>query len=248
MDACCANSACTRELSSDTWVRCVCASALLLANSSSRSTASDARADACSLISPRTSPSDASDCSKLACASAVSAAASARSLSTTASCRSRSSASCAASCACSLSNCRNAPPPSLRPSPPPASARLRSPSSRPMSSSSSVTTSTRSLMTGRFRTHMARLPNVRLCSVSSACSCVSATHTTSVVLALPPSDSCSSRVSLESRNGTWLPSAALALMHMPSVDKLLLMEIASDARTPTDLLFFSRSLPARSTK
>ncbi len=37
---------------------------------------------------------------------------------------------------------------------------------------------------------MARDPNWRLLNVSSACSCASATATTSVVFALPPSDSC----------------------------------------------------------
>lgn len=43
--------------------------------------------------------------------------------------------------------------------------------------------------TGLFLMHMALLPNCSDCSVSSACTAASARHTTSVVLALPPSDS-----------------------------------------------------------
>lgn len=69
---------------------------------------------------------------------------------------------------------------------------------------------------------------------NSPCSRASATHSTSVVLALPPSDSCSKRVSLESRNGTCRSSKARALMHMPRVVRERFMDLASVARCPTD--------------
>lgn len=48
-------------------------------------------------------------------------------------------------------------------------------------------------------THMAREPNVRLLKDSSACSCASATASTSVVFALPPNDSCEAPVPTQSK-------------------------------------------------
>ena len=80
-------------------------------------------------------------------------------------------------------------------------------------------------------------------------------HRTALPPAPPPDLSthspptCSRRVSLESRKGTWVAAgSARALMHMPSVVSERLIDLASVARRPVLPLFFRRSLPARSTR
>ena len=76
-------------------------------------------------------------------------------------------------------------------------------------------------------------------------------HTISVC-ELPPRESCSIRVSFESRYGTWtLPrfsSSPRALITLPSASKPLLMSIPSFNRTPEAPVRLARSDPARSTK
>ena len=71
------------------------------------------------------------------------------------------------------------------------------------------------------------------------------------VLLFPPSESCSIRVSRESRYGTWLPffiGSPSTLMTFPSASRPQLMLIASFSRSPVALVRFWRSEPARSTK
>lgn len=69
-----------------------------------------------------------------------------------------------------------------------------------------------------------------------------------VVLALPPRDSLSKKVNLESLKGTWLLPSVKLLMHIPKEVKLRLIFLSSSnylADTPHLLIL---SLPARSTK
>mmetsp|Transcript_33958 Transcript_33958/g.46579 ORF Transcript_33958/g.46579 Transcript_33958/m.46579 type:complete len:213 (-) Transcript_33958:264-902(-) len=72
------------------------------------------------------------------------------------------------------------------------------------------------------------------------------------VFELPPSESCSMRVSLESRYGTnTLPrfwSSPSALITLPSASRPLLISIPSFIVLPCAPVRFARSLPAKSTK
>ena len=69
-----------------------------------------------------------------------------------------------------------------------------------------------------------------------------------VVLLLPPRDSFNNRVSLESRYGTCGAFFAIALMTLPSVERLALIFFASSRAAPWAKLLDTRSEPARSTR
>mmetsp|Transcript_36192 Transcript_36192/g.91411 ORF Transcript_36192/g.91411 Transcript_36192/m.91411 type:complete len:201 (-) Transcript_36192:112-714(-) len=90
-------------------------------------------------------------------------------------------------------------------------------------------------------------------SVLSVCSWLTSagdTHASMSVSAVPPSESCSTRVSLELRYGTCLrlaPSVS-ALITLPSSSSPRLMATPSLKRAPSAPVSFCRSLPARSTR
>lgn len=77
------------------------------------------------------------------------------------------------------------------------------------------------------------------------------TQATIIVLAFPPSESCSNRVSFESRYGTcvaFFVGSPRAEITFPSALRPALIETASLARSPVAAVRFNRSEPARSTK
>mmetsp|Transcript_2568 Transcript_2568/g.4731 ORF Transcript_2568/g.4731 Transcript_2568/m.4731 type:complete len:209 (-) Transcript_2568:737-1363(-) len=107
------------------------------------------------------------------------------------------------------------------------------------------------LMIGLFLIFLARFAYLRVLSVSSKLVSEGLTHAIISVSLFPPSESCSSRVIFESRNGTWLPlrfSSPSALMTFPRASSPLLILMPSIMRAPTAPVRFSRSDPARSTK
>ena len=69
---------------------------------------------------------------------------------------------------------------------------------------------------GLLRIWRARLAYLSVLSVSSRSASPGDTHASIIVFELPPSESCSSRVSFESRYGTWLCLSQRALMTLPS--------------------------------
>mmetsp|Transcript_29973 Transcript_29973/g.88969 ORF Transcript_29973/g.88969 Transcript_29973/m.88969 type:complete len:209 (-) Transcript_29973:603-1229(-) len=95
----------------------------------------------------------------------------------------------------------------------------------------------------------ARWPNRRVLIVSCSLKLDGEHVMMRDVLALPPSDSCSTRVSLESRYGTWVDFLSVsALMTLPSAERERLMFLASSSRSPDAPVLATFSLPARSTK
>lgn len=73
------------------------------------------------------------------------------------------------------------------------------------------------------------------------------TWTNTQVLESPPSDSCSTCVSLELRYGTWAWFRAMALNTWESAERDLLMAAASISALPVTPDLATRSDPARST-
>ena len=125
-----------------------------------------------------------------------------------------------------------------------------SPSLRPLSSflnlitifcnhSTSSHPSSRSFTTARFLMFLARFAYLRVLTVSAAFHSVGLTQAIMSVCALPPSESCSNRVSLESRYGTYeavcdltLEGSPRAEMTFPRARSPLLIEIPSLIRSP----------------
>ena len=107
-----------------------------------------------------------------------------------------------------------------------------------------------SLLTfGLFLIAFARIPNRRVEMVSASLKAEGEHVMIREVLALPPSESYSTRVSLESRYGTWEDFLSVsANMTFPKADKDLLMFFASSSLFPSAPVFPTFSLPARSTK
>eukprot|EP00965_Chrysotila_dentata_P110461 3649804-Pleurochrysis_carterae.AAC.1 len=68
------------------------------------------------------------------------------------------------------------------------------------------------------------------------------------VCELPPSESCSRRVSLLSRYGTWDEAPSSAAMTLPSASSPWLMVTDSLNRWPSAPVFLARSDPAKSTR
>ncbi len=89
---------------------------------------------------------------------------------------------------------------------------------------------------------------VREVIVSSRCEAAIEAVTKRSVLALPPSESCISIVSLLLRYGVCCCSVANAEMTSPSVDRDLLMLEASRNWSPEEPDLANRSLPAKSNK
>mmetsp|Transcript_36114 Transcript_36114/g.118961 ORF Transcript_36114/g.118961 Transcript_36114/m.118961 type:complete len:202 (+) Transcript_36114:2458-3063(+) len=96
----------------------------------------------------------------------------------------------------------------------------------------------------------ARLAYLSVLSVSSMSASLGETHAIISVCALPPSESCSSRVSFESRYGMWpcrLRASDSEEMTLPSAKSERLMCPVSEAIAPSEHESLSRSEPARST-
>ena len=136
----------------------------------------------------------------------------------------------------------------MRPVPPPASA-LRSCMISCWYCCSSVDSSATSFCDTRFTTFFARNANLRLPRVSEMLVLDGDMVTMTAVLALPPRDMDSKRVSFDSRYGTWesVPAASLEIT-VPSVTSDLLMYVPSFKCTPLTPDLPTRSLPARSTR
>ena len=114
---------------------------------------------------------------------------------------------------------------------------------------SSVSTPTVALLT----MFLARFAYLSVLRVSSRFASAGEMHATITVLLFPPSESCNSLVSFESRYGTCPPakrrlSSPSALMTFPSASNPLLIWIPSFRRAPSALVRFARSDPARSTR
>lgn len=98
------------------------------------------------------------------------------------------------------------------------------------------------LMVTLFLIFRARLAYFKVLSVSRKLESEGETHAIISVCELPPSESCSSRVSLESLYGMWtdfLDSSPNALMTLPSASRPELMEMPSRARLPSALVRFN---------
>mmetsp|Transcript_16904 Transcript_16904/g.36585 ORF Transcript_16904/g.36585 Transcript_16904/m.36585 type:complete len:371 (+) Transcript_16904:2164-3276(+) len=109
------------------------------------------------------------------------------------------------------------------------------------------------LGSGVFLMWQARLAYLRVLLVSSKSISLGLMQLMSTVKLLPPRESCSRRVSLESLYGTcpfFLPSTSVdnATMTLPSASRPLLMWVASFSSLPVTPERLTRSLPARSTK
>jgi hypothetical protein len=106
-----------------------------------------------------------------------------------------------------------------------------------------------SLREALVRTDIALAAKCRVLYVSSKCMRLGLTQATIVVLQLPPRDSVSSLVSLESLNGTklsgLLDASADTQFERAAID--LLMFLASYNLNPSDPVLLSLSEPARST-
>ena len=103
------------------------------------------------------------------------------------------------------------------------------------------------LLTPEHARMRANTHDSELC-VSSRLSPMGEMLTNMSVLALPPRESDISIVSLWLRYGMCPLLVARAEMTSPSAERDLLMDCASFSCSPADLLFFTRSEPARSTK
>mmetsp|Transcript_28227 Transcript_28227/g.53753 ORF Transcript_28227/g.53753 Transcript_28227/m.53753 type:complete len:221 (-) Transcript_28227:406-1068(-) len=105
--------------------------------------------------------------------------------------------------------------------------------------------------TGLFRMLRARLAYLSVFRDSSMLSSAPLQQAIITVLLLPPKESCSKRVSLDSRYGTCPPrfdSSPSAEMTLPSASSPQLMLMPSFIRPPTAAVFLLRSEPARSTR
>mmetsp|Transcript_2578 Transcript_2578/g.6602 ORF Transcript_2578/g.6602 Transcript_2578/m.6602 type:complete len:221 (-) Transcript_2578:808-1470(-) len=105
--------------------------------------------------------------------------------------------------------------------------------------------------TGLFAMELARSANLSVDTVSSKAFTQGEIAAMIVVLQLPPRESCSKLVSLESRYGTCLRATppVSALTTPASALKELLMAVSSLMRSdPISVSLFQRSLPARSMK
>mmetsp|Transcript_3720 Transcript_3720/g.13716 ORF Transcript_3720/g.13716 Transcript_3720/m.13716 type:complete len:319 (-) Transcript_3720:544-1500(-) len=148
----------------------------------------------------------------------------------------------------------SAPPPSATPSAPPALRRLMTALSRSISASRSCSSTLSSsadrstFILGVFLMRFARLPKRSVLTVSSLLYMEGEQQMTSVVLELPPSAFCSSRVSFESRYGTYDDfESTSAEITLPSADSDRLIFVASFSRSPVAPVLDWRSEPARST-
>mmetsp|Transcript_114602 Transcript_114602/g.222546 ORF Transcript_114602/g.222546 Transcript_114602/m.222546 type:complete len:238 (-) Transcript_114602:196-909(-) len=102
-----------------------------------------------------------------------------------------------------------------------------------------------------FLMFLALLAYFNVFSVSPKCTSAGEIHAIIKVLLLPPKESCSSRVSLESRYGTcerWSFGSPKAEITLPSASSPWLILTPSRKRSPTVPVFFARSEPARSAK
>mmetsp|Transcript_19 Transcript_19/g.33 ORF Transcript_19/g.33 Transcript_19/m.33 type:complete len:237 (+) Transcript_19:1309-2019(+) len=117
------------------------------------------------------------------------------------------------------------------------------------SNASSSSTVRAWLTTALFWIAFARLPNRSVLRVSCALNELGETLMTSQVLALPPRDSWSMRVSLESRYGMCVDFPSVkALITLPRAERERLILLASSSLSPVAPVFLTISEPAKSTK
>ena len=109
-----------------------------------------------------------------------------------------------------------------------------------------------SFRTAEFLTSLARCANLSVLTVSLRLDTLGVTVATRQVLALPPQQSLRRNVSFESRKGTWrsrpCSRSAKAPTTCPKVRRLPLIMLASFNRSPSALVDFCLSDPARSTR
>mmetsp|Transcript_31656 Transcript_31656/g.102242 ORF Transcript_31656/g.102242 Transcript_31656/m.102242 type:complete len:219 (+) Transcript_31656:2214-2870(+) len=103
-------------------------------------------------------------------------------------------------------------------------------------------------MSSLFVICRARLAYLSVLSVSSMSASDGDTHAIMSVCALPPKESCSSRVSFESLYGTCACLSHSAVMTLPRASSPLLICTPSAKRSPDAPVRLARSDPARSTK
>mmetsp|Transcript_11029 Transcript_11029/g.28282 ORF Transcript_11029/g.28282 Transcript_11029/m.28282 type:complete len:492 (+) Transcript_11029:544-2019(+) len=160
---------------------------------------------------------------------------------------SRSPSRAARRCAAPSSRLR-----SSRPAPAGASATSAAASCarrRAISAAMAFTLSSARLATTRFLMPREMDAYLSVLSVSSMQESAGLTHATITVLALPPRLSCSTRVNLLARYGTWeRPGSHSASMQFRSASRPRLMLAVSFCCSPWTPDFFNRSLPAKSTR